>query len=298
MAAVDAESEKPGRASLWMKLRQIREAKLPIVSGTILLVVLLIPAFLGPWIAPHDPTAGSLPDRLLPPLGFGGTWEYALGTDRVGRDILSRIIYGARVSLFVSLTAIAAGAGIGAALGLIAGYFRGWIDDVIMRIVDTSLSIPSILLALALATAFGPSFATVIIVVVLAIWALFARQMRGVTLSVAQSDYVSRARVAGTSHGKILAVHIFPNVKNTLIVLATLQVGYVIIFEASLSFLGVGIPAPTPAWGRMVADGRDQIFDAWWVSFFPGCAIMLSVMALNSLGDWLRDRLDPLLRQV
>ena len=230
----------------------------------------------------------------------GGSWEYPLGTDKVGRDILSRIIYGSRISVIVAVISILFGGLIGTTLGVAAGYFGRWLDILVMRAVDISLSIPVILLALVLVTALGASFGTLITVLVLLLWAHYARMSRGETLSVRVQDFVARSRVAGSSHPRIMARHIFPNVFNSLVVLATLQVGFVIILESTLSFLGAGIPRPTPAWGLMVADGRELVTSesGWWVSLFPGLAIMLTVLSMNLLGDWLRDRLDPKQRQV
>ena len=230
----------------------------------------------------------------------GGNLSHFLGTDKVGRDILSRIIYGSRISIVVAAIAIVVAGTIGTSLGISAGYFGSWIDALIMRAVDVSLSIPIILLALALVSALGASFATVIVVLVLLLWAHYARMARGVTLSVRSADFVSRARVAGSSDIRIMIKHILPNVFNSLVVLATLQVGFVIVIESTLSFLGAGIPKPNPAWGLMVADGRDLIAttSGWWVSFFPGLTIMLVVLSMNLLGDWLRDKLDPRQRQV
>ena len=277
----------------WARLRG-----LPILPVLILLLVLVVPALVADWVAPHDPIQGVVTDRLRPPVFFGGDWEYPMGTDRIGRDILSRIIHGAKISLSISLVGIFLGGFIGTMLGLLAGYFRGWVDAVIMRLVDISLALPSILLALVLAASVGSSFQTVITVVAFVLWALYARQIRGEVLSLRERDYVARARVAGASNARIIFRDILPNVINTLTVLATLQVGSVIILEASLSFLGVGIPRPTPAWGLMVADGRDLIVSAWWIAFFPGLAITLTVLSLNLLGDWLRDRLDPKLKQL
>ena len=230
----------------------------------------------------------------------GGTLNHLLGTDKVGRDILSRIIYGSRISIVVAGIAIFIAGSIGTVLGISAGFFGKWLDAIVMRAVDVSLSIPIILLALALVAALGASFATVITVLVLLLWAHYARMARGVTLSVRSADFISRARVAGSSDARIMLKHIFPNVFNSLVVLATLQVGFVIVIESTLSFLGAGIPKPNPAWGLMVADGRDLIAttSGWWVSFFPGLTIMLVVLSMNLLGDWLRDKLDPKQRQV
>jgi len=278
-------------------MRQAR--RYPLVPLALLTLLLVIPAAFAPLVAPYDPLKGSLAKRLRPPVWQqGGSIDYPLGTDKLGRDILSRIIYGARVSLAVSLAAIVVGGVIGTTLGLMSGYFGGRVDAVIMRLVDISLSFPTILVALVLVAAVGPSFGTVIIVVVVFLWARYARLVRGETLSIKERDFIARARVAGASHIRIMGRYIFPNVINSLVVLATLQVGYVILLESTLSFLGAGLPRPTPAWGLMIADGRELIVTAWWVSMFPGLAIMLTVLALNLLGDWLRDHLDPKLRNV
>jgi len=278
-------------------MRQVR--RYPVISLSLLTFLLVIPAVFATQVAPHDPLKGSLARRLKPPVWQdGGSIQYPLGTDKLGRDILSRMIHGARVSLMVSLVAIFVGGTIGTSLGLISGYFGGRVDALLMRLVDISLSLPTILLALVLVAAVGPSFATVITVLVVLLWARYARLVRGETLSIKERDFIARARVAGASHARIMARYILPNVVNSLLVLATLQVGYVILLESALSFLGAGLPRPTPAWGLMIADGRELIVTAWWVSMFPGLAIMLTVLALNLLGDWLRDHLDPKLRNV
>lgn len=271
---------------------------LPVIPIFVLVVLLILPALTADWLAPHDPIRGSIPDRLKPPVFFGGTWEFPLGTDRLGRDILSRIMHGSKVSLSISIVGILAGGVLGTALGLIAGYYRGLADAIIMRLVDISMALPSILLALVLAVSVGPSFQTIIIVVTFVLWALYARQIRGEVLSIRERDFVARARVSGATDVRIIFRHILPNAANTIIVLATLQVGSVILLEAGLSFLGVGIPRPTPAWGLMVADGRQLIVSAWWISFFPGLAITLTVFSLNLLGDWMRDKLDPKLKGI
>ncbi|MCC7483431.1 MAG: ABC transporter permease [Burkholderiales bacterium] len=278
----------------WRRLR-----RLPLMPVAILLFLLVIPAVFAPWVAPHDPHRGSLSQRLTPPAWQeGGRKEYLLGTDKLGRDMLSRIIYGARISLTVSLIAIFVGGVIGTALGLVSGYLGGRTDAVIMRLVDISLALPTILLALVLVAAVGPSFGTVITVLIVLLWARYARLVRGETLAIKELDFIARARVAGASASRIMVKYIFPNVVNSLIVLATLQVGYVILLESGLSFLGAGLPRAEPAWGVMVSDGRELIVTAWWVSMFPGIAIMLTVLALNLLGDWLRDHLDPRLRNL
>ena len=228
----------------------------------------------------------------------GGSTKYLLGTDKVGRDMLSRIIHGARLSLSVALASIAMGAFVGVSLGLLAGYFGGNIDHLIMRMVDIKLAIPTLLLALVLATVMPSGIISVVIIIAIVLWGRYARIARGETLRVREMDYIARAKVAGCSDLRIIVRHVFPNITNSLIVLATLEVGQVIIFEASLSFLGVGIPPPHPAWGLMVADGRELIMTAWWVAFFPGFAMLLTVLSMNLFGDWLRDKLDPRMRNI
>ena len=271
----------------------------PIIPLVILAVMLIIPAIFANVIAPHDPVDVNLRARLMPPAWLeGGSSEYLLGTDRQGFDILSRIIHGARISLSISVLAIALGGGVGTILGLIAAYRGGWADTLIMRIVDIKLAFPSILLALVLVAVSGPGFQTVVLVIALLLWARFARMVRGEALAIKQQDFIARAQVAGASPFRIMVRHIFPNVVNTVVVLATLEVGHVIILESTLSFLGAGLVKPTPAWGLMVADGRALIVTAWWLFFFPTMAIVLTVLSMNLLGDWLRDRLDPKLRNV
>jgi len=228
----------------------------------------------------------------------GGSWEYPLGTDKQGRDVLSRLMHGARISLAVSCLAILLGGILGTGLGMVAAFKGGLTDAILMRIVDIKLAFPSILLALTLVVAIGSGFSTVVIVIAMLLWARYARVVRGEALTIKERDFIDRARVSGASNLRIMLRHIFPNVFNTVIVLATLEVGHVIILEATLSFLGAGIPRPQPAWGLMAADGREVITSSWWIFLFPCLAIVLTVLSMNLLGDWLRDRLDPKLRNV
>jgi peptide/nickel transport system permease protein len=259
---------------------------------------MVLGAIFAPLIAPYDPLQTSLSARLQPPAFAGGTDAHLLGTDKLGRDVLSRIIYGARVSLSVSLLVILITGSIGTTLGIVSGYFGGWTDSVIMRVTDVSLAFPAILVALLLAVTLGPSFTTVVLAISLLGWAAYARLIRSEVLKLRNADFVAQARIIGCSPGRIMLTHIFPNVVNPLLILATLSVGLVILIESALSYLGAGIPPPTPTWGSMVSDGRGLIDTAWWISFFPGLAIGMVVLSGNFLGDWLRDRLDPRLRQI
>ena len=245
-----------------------------------------------------DPNA-QLGDRLEVFVRPAGSTKFLLGTDHLGRDVLSRVIYGARIALIVSIVTLGVGGTIGVVLGLAAGYYGGFVDEFLMRLVDIKLAIPLILIALVLVITLGQSLWIIVTVLCLFIWPRFARQVRGEVLQLKQMDYVSLAKVSGASTARILFIHIFPGTINTLIVVATLQVGIVILLESTLSFLGAGVPPPTPAWGSMVADGRDKLAGGvWLISTFPGIAIMLTVMSLNLFGDWLRDKLDPRLRQL
>jgi len=265
---------------------------------TIVLVLMIGAAIFAPYIAPYDPNQTSLSARLQPPSFAGGTSAHLLGTDKLGRDVLSRIIYGARVSLSISLLVILITGTIGTALGIIGGYLGGATDGAMMRITDISLAFPGILIALLLAVTLGPSYTTVVLAICLLGWAPYARLIRGEVLKLRTADFVLQARIIGASPLRIMATHIFPNVINPLLILATLSVGLIILVESALSYLGAGVPPPTATWGSMVSDGRGLIDTAWWISFFPGLAIGLVVLSGNYLGDWLRDRLDPRLRQI
>jgi peptide/nickel transport system permease protein len=276
----------------------LRGQRLPVVSLAII-GVFVFAALFASVLSPADPAEQTLRARFMPPVwDERGTWKHVLGTDRLGRDLLSRIIWGSRVSLTAGVLTVLLASAVGASVGLVAGYYGGRVDTVLMRVTDATMSFPVILLALILAVTVGPSFVNVVIAIGVILWARYARVIRGQVLTLMELDFITQARIAGASAGRIILRHLFPNTLNTLVVLTTLQVGYVIIVEASLSFLGAGIPPPTPAWGSMISEGRDFVTSAWWVSFFPGLAILLVVLAFNLLGDWLRDTLDPKLRQL
>jgi len=265
----------------------------------IVLAALVFTAVFAPYLAPHSPTDGDITQKSIPPVWMErGDREHPLGTDRFGRDVLSRIIWGSRISLLVSLVAIGVAGTFGTLLGLISGYRGGLTDTVLMRLTDIGLSLPTILIAVVLVAVSEPSFRNVVLVIALLLWPRFARQIRGETLAIKEYDFVALAVVAGRSSAWIIRRHIFPNVVPTLLVISTLQVGYVILLEGTLSFLGVGVPPPNPAWGLMIADGRGFLATAWWISLFPGLAMLLTVLAVNLMGDWLRDHLDPKLRQL
>ena len=265
----------------------------------IVLAALVFTAVFAPYLAPHSPTDGDITQKSIPPVWMErGDREHPLGTDRFGRDVLSRIIWGSRISLLVSLIAIGVAGTFGTLLGLISGYRGGLTDTILMRLTDIGLSLPTILIAVVLVAVSEPSFRNVVLVIALLLWPRFARQIRGETLAIKEHDFVALAVVAGRSSAWIIRRHIFPNVVPTLLVISTLQVGYVILLEGTLSFLGVGVPPPNPAWGLMIADGRGFLATAWWISLFPGLAMLLTVLAVNLMGDWLRDHLDPKLRQL
>jgi len=279
-------------------VRARRSQRLPLFSlGVIGAFVAL--ALLAPLLGLSNPQEQSLRKRFRPPVWEErGTWEHPLGTDRLGRDMLSRIIWGARVSLAAGVVTVLLASAFGAAVGLVAGYYGGRVDIALMRFTDATMSFPVILLALILAVTVGPSFTNVVVAIAVILWARYARVIRAQVLTLMQLDFIAQSRIAGAGGWRIITRHLFPNTLNTLTVLVTLQIGYVIIVEASLSFLGAGIPPPTPAWGSMISEGREYVTSAWWASFFPGLAILLVVLAFNLIGDWLRDTLDPKLRQL
>ena len=275
-----------------------RRARAPIFASTIVVLTLAIAIFADRLVL-HDPVAINPAKGELPPAFLEeGRWEHPLGTDRKGRDILSRVVLGTRVSLLVAVSAIVGGGAFGTALGFVAGYRGGWLEAAIMRVTDAFLAFPGILVALVLTVTVGASARVVVAVLALILWPRYSRQVRGEVLYWKAQEFVLGARALGAPGSWIVLRHILPNLVNTIVVLCTLQLGWAIVVEASLSYLGAGIPPPTPSWGSMVAEGQNFIATAWWISVCPGIVIMLVVLSLNLLGDWLRDRLDPKLRNV
>jgi len=265
----------------------------------VVIVVLVVTGIFARVLAPHDPIMADIRERATPPMWYAeGSAKHILGTDHVGRDMLSRLLYGAQVSLMVAGISVSAGFVVGSTLGVIAGWFGGIIDEIITRFVDMWMATPFLLVALIVALVLGQSLIILLTLLAILAWVGFVRVVRGHTLTFKNSDYIALAKVAGASTWRILRVHIAPGVINTAVINATLNIGTLIMMEATLSFLGVGIPPPTPSWGGMVSDGRNYLVDAWWQSFFPGLFIFLTVLSLQFLGDWLRDYLDPRLRQL
>ncbi len=262
--------------------------------GLIIMVVAVLAAALAPVIAPYDPLVQDVAARLRPPLSLDSRGGFhLLGTDQLGRDLLSRIIYGARVSLLVAAAAVPISLVIGTTLGVTAGYFRGFYDNVVMRLLDVQLAMPFILLALAILVAIGPSFTTIILLLGITGWTHYGRIVRGEVLSLREREFVTSARAVGAASGRIIWRHLLPNTASLLTILVSLQVPHVMILESALSFLGLGIQPPLPSWGGMLSEGRQYMLLQWWVAVFPGIALSLVVLGGNLLGDWLRDALDP-----
>lgn len=297
MAIIEAEglavAKKPAM------LARLRREGLPVLPIVVLTTVAVLAIF-ADWLTPYDPEIGSLSQRFKPPAWqAGGSFEHLLGTDHLGRDMLSRLIFGARVSMVVGFTSVIVAGAVGTCLGIISGYIGGWVDQVIMRITDTWLALPALTFAIFLAAIVGPSELNIIIIFGVVFWTRYARIIRGEVLSLKEREFVRLAVVAGCSKWTIMRRHILINVVNTAIVLATLMLGQVILAEAALSFLGVGVPPPKPAWGLMLADGKKGMMSGyWWLTVLPGTCIMLMVLSANLLGDWLRVKLDPQLRQL
>jgi len=277
-----------------------RARGLPVLPLAILIPFVLIALFANA-IAPYDPTEPIPGAKILePPLWMqGGSVHWLLGTDFQSRDVLSRLIYGARVSLIVGVAGTIVAGSIGTAMGILSGYLGGWVDQVIMRVTDAWLALPALVFAIFLATMVGPSMWNIVIILGAVFWTRYARVIRGEVLSLREREFVKLAEIAGASRVRVIFRHILPNVMNTTMVLASLTIGVVIIAEASLSFLGVGVPPPEPAWGSMLSDGRSMLMVGdWWLTIFPGLGIVLVVLATQLLGDWLRVRLDPQLRNL
>ena len=281
------------------RFASLRLGDFPVIPALILGVIAFVAIFAN-LLAPHNPEIGSLTVRFRPPFWqTGGSAKYLLGTDQLGRDVLSRLIFGARVSMVVGFTAVIFAGTVGTTLGIISGYLGGWVDQLIMRLTDTWLALPALTFAIFLAAIVGPSMWNIVIILGITYWTRYARVIRGEVLSLKEREFVRLAIVAGCSKWTIMRRHILPNVINSAVVLGTLMLGVVIITEATLSFLGVGVPPPQPAWGLMLSDGKQSLMvGRWWLTIFPGCAIMLMVLSANILGDWLRVKLDPQLRQL
>lgn len=288
---VSLTQNKPSSFKRWSRL--LLRSKTGTVGFFIVLFVFLVAIF-APLLAPHDPAAINAANMLKPPFWMeGGNTANLLGTDNLGRDILSRIIYGSQISLLVGITSVVVAGIIGVTIGLIAGYYGGFIDNLLMRLVDSFLAIPTILFALVILSVFGPSVMTLIFVLGATNWVNYARLVRGEVLTIKERDFVRAARSIGVKNNKIIIRHLLPNVISSFIVISTLSVATTIILEASLSFLGLGVQPPTVSWGSILSDGRDYLATSWWLATFPGLAITITVLGIIFLGDWLRDVLDP-----
>ena len=289
----------PAGPSRFAALRRFRLGDFPVLPVAILGTIAFVAIF-AEFLAPHNPEVGMLTARFKPPFWMArGSYEYLLGTDQLGRDVLSRLIFGARVSMIVGITAVMVAGIIGTTLGIISGYLGGWVDQVVMRLTDTWLALPSLMFAIFLAAIVGPSMWNIVIILGGVYWTRYARVVRGEVLSLKEREFVRLAVVAGCSKLTIMWRHVLPNVLNSAIVVATLMLGVVIVSEASLSFLGVGVPPPEPAWGLMLSDGKQGLMVGyWWLTVFPGACIVLMVLSANILGDWLRVKFDPQLRQL
>jgi peptide/nickel transport system permease protein len=292
-------SSRSAALTVAWRVASFRSEGFPLIPMSILGALLFMAVFAN-VIAPHDPEVGNLGERFRPPVWQqGGSEKFLLGSDHLGRDVLSRLIFGARVSIVVGFAAVVVAGVLGTILGILSGYLGGWVDQVIMRITDTWLAVPALTYAIFLAAVVGPSEMNIVVILGLVYWTRYARVIRGEVLSLKERDFVRLAIVAGCSKRTIMRRHILPNVLNSAIVLGTLMLGVVVVTEAALSFLGVGVPPPKPAWGLMLADGKKGLMAGyWWLTVLPGCCIMLMVLSANLLGDWLRVKLDPQLRQL
>ena len=263
------------------------------LAGGAIVLVVAICAIFAPWLAPHDPNAQDLALAAKPPALLGGDPRFLLGTDHLGRDVFSRIIWGSRIAALVGISAVAIGCTLGVLLGMIAGYAGGWIDDVIARVADVQLAFPFILLAIAIVGVLGPSLVTVIATLGVTSWVQYVRIIRAETLALRERDFVQAAIATGATTGRIIMRHVLPNVASSITVLATFEVARTVILESALSYLGLGVPPTVPTWGTMLADGRQYLEGAWWMGTFPGLAVSFTVLGVNLFGDGLRDALDP-----
>lgn len=275
----------------------IRRLPLGLWLAMVPLAAAVVCAVFAPQLAPHDPLTGDLSARLRPPTWMeAGSRAHPLGTDQLGRDILSRVIYGARVSLLVGLVSSLIGGSVGVALGVVSGYFRGRVDTVIAKLIDIQLAFPFILFAITVIAVLGPSLRNLLVILAVSGWVTYARVVRGQTLSLREHDFIQAARGLGSPAWRIVARHIVPNVLPYALVIMTTEIGRLIVLESTLSFLGLGVPPPTPSWGMALADGKDYLVSGWWLATFPGLAIMLLVLCMNIMGDGARDLLEPRLR--
>lgn len=294
--SLSEQTELIDRSFSWQLVDSLRTNWIASTALVVLLVMILAAVF-APWLAPYDPldidiTAGLKPPAFLP----NGDRDHILGTDSLGRDVLSRLIYGARISLLVGFATVILGGFIGMVLGLISGFYGGWVDNVIMRLADVQLAFPFILLAIAIIAVLGPNLSNLILVLALSSWVLYARLVRGEVLSIKEREYIEAARMVGVTDAGIMVNHIFPNVLSSLLVIGTFSIAQMILAEAALSYLGLGVQLPTPTWGSMLNEARQYMFLNPWLSLFPGLAIMFTVLSVNILGDWLRDLIDPRLQ--
>ena len=280
----------------WQRLGRSLIATKSAMAGAVILLIVLIAAVFAPLLVPLDPTAQSLTRVMKPPMWQGEGHIFFMGTDHLGRDLLSRLIYGARISLIVGLSATVLAGSIGLILGMVAGYFGGKVDFLLMRLVDFVLSFPFILLALATIAILGPSLWLIVSLISFRQWTVYARVVRGSVLSIREQEFVIASRAVGGSDLRLIFRHVLPNVLAPVIVIGSLYLGRLIVIEAGLSFLGLGVPPPTPTWGGLLAEGRSYLYVSWWIVTFPGLAITFTVLGANLLGDWLRDVLDPRLR--
>ncbi|MBI9044164.1 MAG: ABC transporter permease [Anaerolineaceae bacterium] len=282
---------KEKRESYWLK--DLWKSKI-VVMGLVFLFLMVFGAVFAQQLATHDPITTDLRARLSPPIGFEGYSEgHFLGTDAIGRDVWSRLVYGARISLMVGFVAVVIAGILGTTLGLISGFFGGWVDDIIMRLADVQLAFPFILLMLAVLAVVGPGLWNLIIVLGVTGWVSYSRVVRGTVMSLREKEFVEAARCIGASNFRIIVRHILPNIVGPVVVIASFSVASTIIAEASLSFLGMGVDLDTATWGKMLSEGREYVRDGWWLTTIPGLAIALTVMGINLVGDWLRDEIDP-----